>query len=243
MANEPKVVDFDMWGKMPYWTIHEAVMLVNSDDPLHARLLNDNEAIHAEGIWKLAQRAVDVERLSDPIEPILFLEWADQNALVVPKQLLNAVIKFHGAQVDWKAESERQRVRAEKAEAAFDHYMRLVAKRDAEIAKLSKFAVTLQADTASNSASKVSALQKSLNTVLKLLGGLVIAIYNFNPHERRSDIVKQIQSDLDLKGISLDEDTIRKWVKEAARFALAAEKTDAKPKSGSIGRVRPSKDG
>lgn len=60
---------------------------------------------------------------------------------------------------------------------------------------------------------------KSVTTLLKLVGGLVTAIYKFDPAAKKSDVPRQIQSDLDLVGVSLDLDTIRKWAKESVRTA------------------------
>lgn len=211
--------DVDLWGKMPYWRIHEGVALLCGEDPLRPDEISDLPAKRRAGIWELAQRALDVKRLSDPIEPILFLEWATQNNLSPPQLLLDTVAQYHEASVDWKAEAELERVRAEKAEKAFDHYLKLAGKRESQIQELEAEIMRLQVQAgAPSDSAKAVALQRSIGSLVKLVGGMAIAAYGFNPHERRSSVVKQIQSDLDLKGIELDEDTIRKWLKEGGKI-------------------------
>ncbi len=61
--------------------------------------------------------------------------------------------------------------------------------------------------------------QKWLNTVLRFGFGLSVAIYKYDPRAKRSDVPKQIQSDLGLCGISICLDTIRKILREGESTA------------------------
>lgn len=54
-------------------------------------------------------------------------------------------------------------------------------------------------------------------SLLKMVIGMAIDGYGYNPKAKRSPIAGEITSALQLRGISLDEDTIRKWLKEAAQ--------------------------
>jgi hypothetical protein len=244
MAEETSLVDeaksLELWGKMPYWQMHEAAALLSGKDPLQSKELSDLEAKHSVGLWELIQRAIEVKRLSDPIEPILFLEWAAQNDLSIPKALAKSVAKYHDACIDWKKEAARERERAEKADEGFDHYLQLVVKRDAQIANLEAELAKWQSHAnALLESPKAVALQRSIGSLLKLVGGMAIAAYGFNPYERRSNVVKQIQNDLDLKGVAMDEDTIRKWLKEGAKVAIATGSSADKPNSVTTRPVRP----
>jgi len=63
--------------------------------------------------------------------------------------------------------------------------------------------------------------QKSLgnrerDTLLKLIIGMAIKGYGYNPAASKNTSIKEIADDLDSLGISLDVDTVRKWIKEAA---------------------------
>lgn len=69
-----------------------------------------------------------------------------------------------------------------------------------------------------------SANLKSMKSLLKLVGGLAVAIYKYDPSAKKSDVPATIQSDLDLVGVSLDVDTIRKYLRlgvESAEIQFA----------------------
>ncbi|GEP04934.1 hypothetical protein [Methylobacterium oxalidis] len=57
---------------------------------------------------------------------------------------------------------------------------------------------------------------KSRQSFLKIVLGLAAATYSYDPQKPRGSIVREIKDDLDRIGISLDEDTVRKWLAEAA---------------------------
>jgi hypothetical protein len=52
------------------------------------------------------------------------------------------------------------------------------------------------------------------DSLLKLVIGTAMGGYGYVPGQR-SEIPRQIASDLASRGLSLDEDTVRKWLKEA----------------------------
>lgn len=56
---------------------------------------------------------------------------------------------------------------------------------------------------------------KERKSLLKIILGMALTNYEFDPKAERSSIVSEITSDLELHGISLDKDTVRKWLKEA----------------------------
>ncbi len=65
--------------------------------------------------------------------------------------------------------------------------------------------------------------QKSLgnrerDTLLKLIIGMAIKGYRYDPKALKNTSIKEITDDLDSLGISLDADTVRKWIKEAAEI-------------------------
>lgn len=52
-------------------------------------------------------------------------------------------------------------------------------------------------------------------SVLRLVAGMAIQGYKYDPSSNRNECITEIQSDLDFLGIGLDAKTIRKWLKEA----------------------------
>ncbi len=63
-------------------------------------------------------------------------------------------------------------------------------------------------------------------TALKLIIGMAVGGYGHHPMSSRSDTVSTVKSDLDRLGMGLNEDTIRKWLKEAAEFLPADALSD-----------------
>jgi len=58
------------------------------------------------------------------------------------------------------------------------------------------------------------------NTLLKLVIGLAIRGYGYDPKAGRSTAPTEIASDLEGLGISVSDDTVRKWLKEAEKTVL-----------------------
>ena len=64
-------------------------------------------------------------------------------------------------------------------------------------------------------------------TALKLIIGMAVKGYCYDPGAERSDKISEIVHDLDHAGVSLDADTVRKWLREAAAL-LPRESLDDK---------------
>ena len=56
------------------------------------------------------------------------------------------------------------------------------------------------------------------DTLLKLIIGMARDSYNYDPKLNRSSVPQEISNDLAKHGISMDVDTVRKWLKQAAEF-------------------------
>jgi hypothetical protein len=68
--------------------------------------------------------------------------------------------------------------------------------------------------TLAQSEKRPSALKKEWNTLLKLVIGMAIKGYGYDPTEPRSGKPKEIAQDLHGLGIPIDEDTVRTWLKK-----------------------------
>lgn len=60
-------------------------------------------------------------------------------------------------------------------------------------------------------------------TLLKLIGGMAVRGYGYDPLAKRTSVTAEIQTDLDLLGISLDQKTILKWLREATSLVSKEE--------------------
>jgi hypothetical protein len=66
-------------------------------------------------------------------------------------------------------------------------------------------------------------------TLLQLVIGMAVGGYGYDPDRGRNEATQQIVDDLAQRGISLDADTVRKWLKEGAKLLPTVP---AKPNSG-----------
>lgn len=63
---------------------------------------------------------------------------------------------------------------------------------------------------------KDSLSPKERKTALKLIIGMAMSKYQYDPQTTRSGVPTKIVNDLYLKGIEIDIDTVRNWLQEAA---------------------------
>jgi hypothetical protein len=203
---------YDYWSKAAYWSVEEAVALVMGRNPnkvvRKVKLRNERIAkFHPfmcgpsfEALYEIAQRAVTAKQIGLRTTPGMFLAWAKRNRIDVPDDL-EAIVKRHGHQVaDWKTAYDRQ---VEKTEAM-----------EARIAELEK---TLPA--AEPAVKLQSAITRERNTLLKIILGLAMDTYGYQPHSPRGATAGEISDHLEGVGLPISKDTVRKYLSEAAEFA------------------------
>ena len=66
-------------------------------------------------------------------------------------------------------------------------------------------------------------LGKERESVLRLIIGMAVKGYGYDPTTTRSKMVAEITSDLTMAGVELTDDTVRKWLREAAELLPPAE--------------------
>ena len=54
--------------------------------------------------------------------------------------------------------------------------------------------------------------------MMKMIVGMAIERYGYDPTGKRNTATSQIQSDLDKQGIGLDDETIRKHLRNAKKY-------------------------
>ena len=124
--------------------------------------------------------------------------------------------------MNWQAEAERLAKEVERVTDAFEYHKRESARKSSFISKLSAEIDTLRQNVP-RQPEIIAPNRKAWNSLLKLVGGMAIAIYAYDPRDKRSKAVSDIQSDLDLKGVNFDADTIRKRLKEASELPEFAQ--------------------
>lgn len=234
----PSTADFDYWSKAKHWTLDEAIALSFGKDPEIVNWKSVSPLTNISSFAKkyerlrgLALRAVPWKELFDPILPSLFIAWAKRNDISFPEELEEKAIRYGGRATDWKAAYEklREETSAEKAtyekyiadySARYDGAMALLDERSALTDKVFAQRDLLLAELETLRADKGNIPEKPLKskerqTILKLIIGMAIDGYGFDPNASRSPTAREISSSLALLGISIDEDTVRNWLKEA----------------------------
>lgn len=89
--------DFTHWIKMPYWTLDEGVALLLDLNPkytywdLMKEFLEGPHANPFSGFYSdlrdIVLRAQDVQKITDPVSPLAFLEWAASVGIEIPAGL------------------------------------------------------------------------------------------------------------------------------------------------------------
>lgn len=204
---------YDFYSKAAYWTLQEACALLLERNPRqwdlktvkpHAQI--STTASQYMDLHDLASRAVAMGQLCRTNLPGFFLAWAKRNRLAIPAALMDAV-ESHGIQVaDWKT--------------MYDLQVELTNALEARIAQLEAH----PPEPAPIAAPKPqAAMTRERNTLLKLVLGLAMDCYGYRPQAPRSSTAGEIASALELKGISISEDTVRKYLANAAEFAPPAD--------------------
>ena len=201
---------YDYWAKAAYWRVEEAVALLMARDPkvvlrettkrgeYTPRFHPSSCGPKFEALLELAERAVYAKQIFRRTKPATILAWAKARRISVPERL-EAISEEYGHRTpDWKA--------------AYDQQVDQIKALEAQIAEL--------ADAASTPTPKpASAITRERNTLLKLVLGLAMDCYGYRPLSPRSSTASDISGALLGQGISISEDTVRKYLADAAEFA------------------------
>lgn len=225
--NQPQAkADFDYWTKAAHWTLDEAVALAFGKAPevvswqtlsLYAKV--SPFAQKYGRVRELTLRAKQWQQLYDPALPGFFLAWAKRTGVSYPPELEERLTARGTIVADWK--SARDTVKSN-----FDHYRREAeehsAAQKATIEELQANLATLQARLTEappipeQGAEKSAVAGKERDSVLKLIVGMAVKGYAYDPNALRSSAPGEIAGDLAELGLSIDPDTVRKWLKEGA---------------------------
>lgn len=195
---------FDYWAKASFWKIEEATALLLERNPKVVTL----EAAKADrkgsrigrsfkDLHELLRRAYLARQIGEKSTPGRLLAWAKRNRIPVPADLETAV-RDHGHQVaDWKT--------------AFDQ-------KQQDAVGLQERLAVLEQNRAASPSPQQELGTRERESLLRLIIGMAVKGYAFAPHSGRSAVPKEIANDLELLGIPLSDDTVRKYLREGTEL-------------------------
>ncbi len=195
---------FGYWAKMPEWTLDEAVCLIACMNPKRF-LAECNERSNGDfhyntdhgNYYKLAKRFVEKGILKSEAPPTEYIKWADDIKIPVPQKLRDLVMKRNN-QTNWETEYKKLK----------DETDKIIEQQKTQIANL-------ESKKAGNE--RQSDITRKQSTLLKLVAVMGFTAYKYDPKNgREHNACKEIEGDSHLYGHSIDEDTVRKWLKKAS---------------------------
>jgi hypothetical protein len=225
--NQPLArADFDHWCRAAHWTLDEAIALSFGKAPERVSWDKVQPFVHVSAFAfqyqrrrDLAQRAKVWKQLFDPVLPGIFLAWAKRTGLDVPSEL-QAAVEARGIQVaDWKTHYDDLKSKYEELHqswtAVCDDKNTMIADLQRRLADAETPAAPAPSATPRNPAGLGTRERDSL---LKLVIGMAVGGYGYDPDASRSDQPSDIATDLATNGVALDVDTVRKWLKQASEL-------------------------
>lgn len=203
--------DFKHWAKQSYWTVEEAVSLSFGKNP---KVVHWDRLKSCTQIWPFAKeyegrldqfnRAVWAKQIWSQTYPSLLLAWAARMGFEMPQQLV-AEVEALGIQIaDWKTLYDR-----------LAHELQVVRE---ELVKATAHNVVLSNNPSSRVPKPDDAAfsEKGRGTFQKMILGMAIEQYGYDPADAKSPVPKLIAGDLELNGLALTERAIRNQLRAAA---------------------------
>ena len=246
--NQPhSKADFNHWSKAEHWSLDEAIALVLgkapeivSWDKIKTYVGTSPFVKQYSRLRDLAERAKVWEKLYDPVLPPIFLKWAEDNEIAVPAELAEKVAKLKGKLVDWKKQYEDANAACDQLRSGYEQLQKMYAQHIADW----KGVVEKKSDLIEAAHLRIEELEGELTAIssappapepaktqslierqnmLKAIFGMAVRGYSYNPTDKRSKTIAEIVSDLELQGIPLSDDTIRRYLKEARELLNEAQ--------------------
>jgi hypothetical protein len=221
--------DYEHWSRAAHWSLDEAIALSFGKAPevvnwpkIQGLVIVSPFAAKYARRRDLALRAVPWKQLFDPVLPSIFVAWCKKTDLSFPAELEEALTK-RGKLIDWQAKydeliafiDKQEKDWSEMCSSQGNDWKGLVAGRDDYIATLE--AQIQQMRSEQSHATKVSEDKplavKERDSLLRLVIGMAVGGYGYDPTQKRSEQPAAIADDLLRLGVGLDVDTVRKWLK------------------------------
>ncbi len=213
--NQPEAdADFEAWARTPIWSITEAVALSFGKDPDIVNWETVQGIETASEFTKqfkvrsrIFRRAAMAKALSEAMSPRMFLAWAERTRLELPAALVNAIKENCVESTDWKTHHDGllEKEQALQAEAV------LLRER---IVELEQKIADLQRVMDAPEKTEKPGEKRERKTLLRMIIGMAVVAYHYDPANYRSSTIPDIKHDLELAGVPVDDETIRKFIGE-----------------------------
>jgi hypothetical protein len=230
--NQPHAMaDFDHWSKAAYWSLDEAAALSFGRAPEVVKWDVVKSAAERSPLAKqygrlrdLMLRAKGAQQLYDPVLPGFYLAWAKRNEIAFPPDLEAAVVA-RGVQIaDWKSSYDDLKEKYDETVGLVDWLNKRLLSHQEIQTELKAQIAELKAKSITAPPAERGLLGKERESVLKLIIGMAVKGYTYDPAAKRTETISEITSDLAELGLSLTDDTVRKWLKEAAELLPPPER-------------------
>ncbi len=206
LESSAEQAEINYWGRISSWTIAEIALLAMNIDPRcviveHVRAAPVKSPVRRTyfGWVEIFLRGFEEQSERAKLDPIDVLEFCERMGFDFPKRLgdeVRRVAPLRGA----------SRVVEDVTDAVGGNWS--VGEGDQPPSK----ALTLEADVIKD----VGARERT--SMLRLILGMAIAGYKYNPESARSNVISEIESDLQNLDLNLTAETIRKYLREAAEL-------------------------
>lgn len=203
------------------------------------------------------RRAKAMGQLWDSTIPFVFAKWAERVGFEMPEELTSKIFALGVHVLDWKKAYEKEVVEKAKVEINLNEanakilemmrennsfiekinadstkinesYQKQIVQRDQFITQLKQEISVLKTTKPHNpKGQKFELGLRERESLLKLILGMAIDGYGYDPKANKSNQIKEIAGHLLTRGLSLDEDTVRKYMNEAkALFSDELNRTE-----------------
>jgi hypothetical protein len=231
--------DFDYWSKAAYWTLDEANALSFGKNPTIVnwaaverytkRYYDKNQferepssfALEYGRRRELISRAKTFGQLFEPAVPTFFFGWLEQNQFSFPNGLKELVVARGGKVGSWKLAYEAlEKANNENIQA----YNALKTEAQTRIAEANTIIESLREELnllkerislASSPLPEPTLTTRERETLLKLIIGMAIGGYSYDPKASKNPSITDIISDLESLGLEVSDDTLRAKLKAA----------------------------
>lgn len=145
--------------------------------------------------------AQSTKELPELLSPAVYLAWAQIKQIDLPPDLITAVQDHESTLADRVEEIRR-----------LNFKIMELKKENATL----RYALDVANANSQEHPPREDLFPKERTSFLKLILGMAIGGYGFEPNEERSQVTSVIETDLRTNGVPLDKGTVKKWLKEGA---------------------------
>lgn len=184
--------DFEYWGQMEQFDLHEALMLSVGVEPKH----------YSKQRLERAIKAMERERLIEPIE--FLARRYEQFFRKFPSTSFGKLRVSPYFLFGWFNEVEL---------SVHPEFMEALRKRVTKSSGPASLSKDATADEA-----KVRTDKREVDKIAQLFAAMAVDQLGFDPHAKRSPVPKEIADLAASMGLQVSDDTVRKYLKLGARF-------------------------